>query len=418
MNPEPGITEDRLAHTLAAVADQTTATATDGWDRIVAELETPHSPNRVRPWLAAAVVAGVLVAGGAAIAILRSGSDGTDNVTAGLSFVLPGETVIAQDPLIVTAPPGPEPEFDTSELGQRLEFEPIDEVPPELAELWSHPRRPFPDSVVIKVTLLGAIDGEPWVVWVSDGPNTDGGDGADVTANVRSRFMGSPSGGGHGSGDLVPASSLARIEPVPAGGRIERGISHSGPNGWVTWDNLPADTAAVTFADDDHQLWITPRAGVAVFPTQLTNGERFFLEAFNIDGERIGTVNRTFQLGSEVPTGTPQPDQLVPDRAPIDTSQLPAAIPTWVNQLGLNQSDPEVWSDRLEQACVQSVWDHEVAIRLAAEFIEQDLTESVRAPGLGEPTDREGAQALWLMAAQVCRDSFPPEAIETGPPTP
>lgn len=101
-----------------------------------------------------------------------------------------------------------------------------------------------------------------------------------------------------------------------------------------------------------------------------------------------------------------------------DDGELKVVAQNWVNSLGLTQPDPEVWRERLGIACAEGVWDRDVARRLAAEFIDEDLPLSRRVPDLGDPTADEGAIALWIMAAQVCREAFPPGAIETGPPTP
>ena len=73
---------------------------------------------------------------------------------------------------------------------------------------------------------------------------------------------------------------------------------------------------------------------------------------------------------------------------------------------------------RRERACTEGVWDRDVATQLAEEFIQEDLAVSVRAEGSGPPSAGEGAQALWIMAVNVCRDVFPDGAIEDGPPSP
>jgi len=52
----------------------------------------------------------------------------------------------------------------------------------------------------------------------------------------------------------------------------------------------------------------------------------------------------------------------------------------------------------------------------AEQFIEEDLAVSVRASGLGPPSVEDGAQALWIMTVDVCRDAFPDGEIEEGPP--
>lgn len=98
--------------------------------------------------------------------------------------------------------------------------------------------------------------------------------------------------------------------------------------------------------------------------------------------------------------------------------QIAQAALTWVNMLGLAQTDVELWRGRMERACGEGVWNEDVARALAEEFIAEDLPVSVRAPELGAPATGEGAQALWLMAVNVCRDAFPQGAIESGPPQP
>ena len=88
----------------------------------------------------------------------------------------------------------------------------------------------------------------------------------------------------------------------------------------------------------------------------------------------------------------------------------------WTNMLGLEQSDPVVWRERFERACSEGVWDTPVATQLAQEFIDQD--EAILGiGGLGFPHSVEnGAQAMWIMTVEVCRDAFPAGEIEEGPP--
>ena len=99
----------------------------------------------------------------------------------------------------------------------------------------------------------------------------------------------------------------------------------------------------------------------------------------------------------------------------FDEEQLVQEIQTWPNFVGLLQTDPDVWRQRLVRACTEGVWETEVAVALAEEFIGEDMVVSVRAGGDTPPVEM-GAQALWLMAVNVCRDSFPDGEIEEGPP--
>ncbi len=104
----------------------------------------------------------------------------------------------------------------------------------------------------------------------------------------------------------------------------------------------------------------------------------------------------------------------------IDTSEgtILAAMSTWINQLGLAETDTNLWRQRLQRACNAGVWNKDVGLSLAAEFITADLDKSVRSQNRGGPTARQGASALWIMAAQVCPDAFPPQALADGPPSP
>ncbi len=102
-------------------------------------------------------------------------------------------------------------------------------------------------------------------------------------------------------------------------------------------------------------------------------------------------------------------------RIEITDDELAIQIPNWPNQIGLGQTDVQVWRHRLQRSCAEGVWDHDVAERLAAEFIEEDLPLSLRGDD-SVPDVVIGAQALWLMARNACGELFPPEAIEQGPP--
>jgi hypothetical protein len=93
----------------------------------------------------------------------------------------------------------------------------------------------------------------------------------------------------------------------------------------------------------------------------------------------------------------------------------PGTIEDWTNNLGLQQTDEALWADRLTQACDEGIWELAVAERLAAQFIAEDMELAVIAEGSPEPDVREGAEALWRMSVQYCRDAFPEGAIAAGP---
>lgn len=93
-------------------------------------------------------------------------------------------------------------------------------------------------------------------------------------------------------------------------------------------------------------------------------------------------------------------------------------IQTWVNSLGLNQFDASVWRVRYDEMCELGAWQTPVALDLAERYITEDLAAgvSVRDSSIGDPTAEQGAQTLWLMTVNVCRDRVPEAAIQAGPP--
>ncbi len=127
-------------------------------------------------------------------------------------------------------------------------------------------------------------------------------------------------------------------------------------------------------------------------------------------------------VGSDTPAPTSGPTTSTAETASstslveIDESKVALATTMWLNQVGLDQTDVTIWTERLRQACTQGVWDDDVALALAKQFVDQDQALSLRDPSLGEATATEAATSLWIMAVQACRDEFPPGAIEGGPP--
>ncbi len=294
--------EERLRNTLATVARG--VAAEDRWDRVVADAG-PASRDHLadnRGWSLAAIAAVVLIAAGF-VTVVALGRDGEQvTVAAGADFVLAGEVVLNDDPLTVVPAPAPEPAFDTSGLGTEIAFDPIDQVDDEIAGLIATaistasldgPRQ------TTKVILAGRVRGQPWIIVVADGPNTNeiGGGGPDE--NLRHKIVASLNGAS-GSGDLVPYDSLEMIE-LPGVDESPRtqGAGFSVPTGWLEWSDLPAETAVVTFSDSDQQLWMRPRAGLVAFETQFDNGERFDLTAYDAAGTVIRTYSETIRYDND-----------------------------------------------------------------------------------------------------------------------
>lgn len=100
--------------------------------------------------------------------------------------------------------------------------------------------------------------------------------------------------------------------------------------------------------------------------------------------------------------------------ADVSDRKIESVAGTWVNQVGLSQTDPTMWRERLTEACTEGVWDPEVASELADRYVTEDRTAF--AGGDDVPATGDAAGALWTMAVQVCRDSFPAGAVHAGPP--
>ena len=117
-------------------------------------------------------------------------------------------------------------------------------------------------------------------------------------------------------------------------------------------------------------------------------------------------------IASACSNASPSP---LPD---VSDDQILTQARNWPNMLGISADDPDLWRERLSRACIEGVWDHDVAFALASAFMNEDEAagRSIRGLEPWEPTVENAALALWLTAVNVCRDQFPPESIDRGPP--
>ena len=90
----------------------------------------------------------------------------------------------------------------------------------------------------------------------------------------------------------------------------------------------------------------------------------------------------------------------------IDKDLLKDRVTTWVQDFGTEQSDPEVWEERLDRACGEGVWDFGVARDLAVEFVTEDLRGAAAGEGLDPSVTAEAAEALQEMARDACPEKF------------
>ena len=250
-------------------------------------VEQPASAQGKSRWLLVAASV-FLVSIAAAVAIDRSPQTTT---AVGADLILTGEPLIRSEPLVVQATASPEPEFDTQALGREIRFDPLPDdsaAIEELIEMAIGFDSFEPESDLLKLTVLGEVEGTPWAVSVTQERTIDGAGLVLRTSTLVSTE------GGSGGGDYVDPNSLQLIEMRPSGQQLmPNGAGYGAPTGWVEWNLLPSDVSVVAFADSDQKLWIKPRNGVAVFPAQFDEGERFTVEAFDAQGNLLGSTGET-----------------------------------------------------------------------------------------------------------------------------
>lgn len=196
--------------------------------------------------------------------------------------------------------------------------------------------------------------------------------------------------------------------PFPAPERVGSG------SGFAEWKGVPIVSGLVIDVRADQQgppqypaIWSLASGDtwveVGPFSQQLT--EPGHIGHLVIAGDRIAAFGSLHNEGEN-------------GRATIFTFVLEFpiedVIPNWPNMVGLGQVDPEIWTNRMNRACTEGVWDDDVARRLAEDFITEDLPHTLRDDGVRPPTD-EAAQALWMMAVNYCRADFPAGEIQDGP---
>lgn len=193
-------------------------------------------------------------------------------------FLFPDETVLSLDPLTVQPAPGPVPLFDTAALGDQVIVSPMSEIDDETQLLIDLSTGQSPDRTVTKVTLLGNVDGRPYIDVVTDGPSANFPD----AVNFRERWV--IGDGASGSGDPADAGSidLMGFATDPS----SSGPSYSTPVGEIVWA-VRGETAVVTFESDNGRVWMLPTGGYAIFPAEFDTGEQFTLQALDANGAVI-----------------------------------------------------------------------------------------------------------------------------------
>ena len=98
--------------------------------------------------------------------------------------------------------------------------------------------------------------------------------------------------------------------------------------------------------------------------------------------------------------------EILPLNLCIDKDLLKDRVSTWVQDFGTEQTDPEVWEERLDRACGEGVWDFSVARDLAVEFVTEDLRDAAAGEGIDPSVTEDAAAALQEMARDACPEKF------------
>ncbi len=307
--------ESRLRETLTTVANSTSPDLE--FAQIVARLDTePTSSTSNRRWLLAAAAGLVVVAG--SFAWLGSNSDNTfeldsaetteiqqDDLDRSSTLVLPGEAIVSLDPLIVHATQGPEPQFDTSDLGDEVGFLPITQ--PDINQMLDrvNVEENAANGIHVKTILLGWVEGAPVVVNIVDdvaGSKWEEFNASDPTDIVRRRTVMSSLGGMTQYQAVEPGSLRLIQQQSVESGNIDPYPFILPADGLVLWSQLPVETAVVALTREAGPVWMRPRNGVAAFRSGLSPGETVVLRAMDVDGKEI--LRREAQIDDTQVTAT------------------------------------------------------------------------------------------------------------------
>lgn len=212
---------------------------------------------------------------------------GVEPVAEGEVSVADGEVLLSTDPVVVVqGAASPEPQFDTTSLGVEQPLTPLIDIERIEAVVELHVGFAV-DPEVLRITTVGTTVG--------------GQDTVILHLNETDRFSDRrlqlrcilPSGGCGGEFLDDPTFDPEQfLQPDP---RDEPSYEVGGP-GHVTWD-APPGTSVVVLTVNGDSVWQRPISGVAVFDTQLVDGDRFEVKALDENG--VSLIDHVFTASNE-----------------------------------------------------------------------------------------------------------------------
>ena len=212
------------------------------------------------------------------------------------ALIREGELVLQRDPLIVAVPHPPDPEFDTSDLGVRTSYEPIESLDdPGVAELLDRVQvaidHPFTgDRTITKISLLGHDDDESIAVVVTDGNRPEGFRQPERNMSYRNRAVYTMGGASSNVVEVHRDDTRTLVEPPDSFDELERfsfGLATGGSPDRLHLGTVSSDVAVLQYVVDGKSRWMVPIEGAVVIPGQVDDNTIVEVVLYDWNGQVI-----------------------------------------------------------------------------------------------------------------------------------
>lgn len=247
----------------------------------LADVKEAAVGRRRRERIVAWTVSGVALLAVAFTLTVQAGVD-PSHVAEDEVILSDGEVLLSTDPVVVVqGAASPEPQFDTSTLGVEQPLTPLTDVARIESVIDLHVGFAV-DPEVLRVTTVGTTVGgqDTVILHLYETYDFSG-------RRLQNRCI-IPSGGCGGEFLDDPTFDPEQLlQPDPRDGPT---YGVGGP-AHLTWD-APPGTSVVVLTVNGDPVWQRPIGGVAVFDTQLVDGDRFEIKALDENG--ITLIDHTF----------------------------------------------------------------------------------------------------------------------------
>jgi hypothetical protein len=213
---------------------------------------------------------------------------------------IPAET---GPPPVVQGETGPTPVFDTNDLGTSQPLNALSDLTRvnSIAERFVNAIAENEDAKILQITVLGETPNGAATLIVHAQLESSSG-------LIQMRCFVTEEGGGC-AGDQANAAAENPDGLLPPG-LLFQGLAYGvvGGDGVLAWE-VPENTSVAVLTINGTSRWQTPVSRVAVFDSDLRDGDNIKLTALNRDGDILDTYSETAQNKSD-PNGIPmtQPD--------------------------------------------------------------------------------------------------------------